>query len=68
MADETNLVNLVGIWDVNFDRVRREFRVKQESGVQMGADEVGVDVPFREDLVCKTWSDLVPCESWTTNR
>lgn len=51
MTDETNLVNLLGIWDVNFDRVRRELGVEQESSVQMAADKIGVNVPFREDLV-----------------
>jgi len=34
----------------------------------MNADEVRVDVPFREDLVYKTPSDLVLSEFWTTNR
>jgi hypothetical protein len=68
MTDERNLVNLLGIWDINLDGVRRELRVEQESGVQMVADEVRVDVPFREDLVCKTWLDLVLFEFWTTNQ
>jgi len=51
MGDETNLVNLLGIWDINFNRVRRELGVEQESGVQMDADEIRVNIPFREDLI-----------------
>jgi len=51
MADETNLVNLLGIWDINFNGVRRELRVEQEGGVQMATDEIRVNVPFREDLI-----------------
>jgi len=51
MADGTNLVNLLGIWNINLDRVRGKLGVEQESGVQMVADEIRVNVPFREDLV-----------------
>jgi len=28
MTDETNLVNLLGIWDIDLDRMRRELGVK----------------------------------------
>ena len=62
IMDGTGLFNLLSIWDVNLDGVRRELRVEQERGIQMGADKVRVDVPFREDLVCKTWSNLVSSE------
>ena len=68
VTNKTNLVDLVDIWDINFDGMRREFRVEQEGGVQMTADEIRVNVPFREDLVWKTWSDLIPSEFWTTNQ
>ena len=51
MRDKTNLVNLLGIWDIDFNGVRRELRVEQESGVEMAADEIRVNVPFREDLI-----------------
>ena len=51
MAGETNLIDLLGIWDINFNRVRRELGVKQESGVQMDADKIRVDIPLREDLI-----------------
>jgi len=51
MTDEANLFNLLGIWDIDFNGVRRELRVEQEGGVQMVADEIRVNVPFREDLV-----------------
>jgi len=48
--------------------VRRELRVEQEGGVQMKTDEIGMNVPFREDLVWKTWSDLIPPEFWTADQ
>lgn len=62
IMDGTGLFNLLSIWDVNLDGVRRELRVEQERSIQMGADKVRVDVPFREDLVCKTRSNLVSSE------
>lgn len=62
IMDGTDLFNLLSIWDVNLDGVRRELRVEQERSIQMGADKVRVDVPFREDLVCKTRSNLVSSE------
>ena len=68
VTDKTNLVDLLGIWDINFDGMRREFRVEQEGGVQMTADKIRVNVPFREDLVWKTWSDLILSELWTTHQ
>jgi hypothetical protein len=52
------LVNLLGVWDINLDRVRRELRVEKESGVQMIANEVRVNVPFGEDFVYKERSGL----------
>jgi hypothetical protein len=68
ITDEINLVNLLDIWDINLDRVRRELRVEQESGAQIFADEFRADVPFREDLVCKVWSDLIFFKLQTTNQ
>ena len=51
MMNGTNLVDLLCVWNIHFDGVRRKFRVQQECGAQMTTDEVGVNVPFREDLV-----------------
>ena len=65
--ERTNLIDLLGIWNVNLDGVGRELRVKQERGIQVGTNKVRVDVPFGEDLVCK-WSDLVSFEFWKTDR
>lgn len=66
--NETNLVDLLGIWDVDLDRVGGELRVEKESGVQMIDNEVRVNVPFREDFVCKEQSNFVLFEFWVTNR
>lgn len=49
----TDLLNLLGIWNIDLDRVGRKFRVEQECGIQMNTDKVRVDIPFGEDLVCE---------------
>jgi hypothetical protein len=48
--------------------MRRELRVEQESGVQMAADEVRVNVPLGEDLVWKEWSDPASFGFWVTDQ
>ena len=59
----TNLVNLLGIWDINLNGVGRELGVEQECSVQMLADKLRADVPVREDLVCNIWSDFASFDS-----
>ena len=51
MTDKANLFNLLGIWDIDFNGMRRELRIEQEGGIQMAANEIRVSIPFREDLV-----------------
>lgn len=63
-----NLINLLGIRNINLDGMGRELRVEQECSIQVGANKVRVDIPFREDLVCKTESDLSLFGVWTTDR